>query len=159
MLTRRTVLCATGTALTCGLAGCSSVPLLSPDVPRIESKQIEVVSSQCVKEGNRQREASLSYDYTRHQLSVRGVTVTNSPCAELFINPKKGVGQQEFKNDSYQIIVDIRPVGECKPCPGELAYSATVTFSHAPSTIYVYHTEEVDDRLRPIGPINAKTIK
>ena len=156
MPSRRTILSATGTGLTCGLGGCSS--LFSSNVPSIESKNVEVVGSECVKESERQRNATISYDSTQHQLSISGVTVTDSPCAELYINPDKGVGKSELKDDAYQIIVGMLS-GECEPCPAEVEYDATVEFSHDPSTIYVYHTEEVDDRLRPVGPVTSKNIR
>lgn len=64
-----------------------------------------------------------------------------------------------MENDAYKIVVDFGSAGSCDRCPAEMTYSATVDFSHNPSALYIYHTEEVDDRLRPVGPYASEKIR
>jgi hypothetical protein len=61
-------------------------------------------------------------------------------------------------DDAYKILVDFASEGSCNPCPAEITYSANVDFSHNPSALSVYHTEKVEDELRPAGPYASKQI-
>lgn len=155
MPSRRTVLAAGGTALVAGLAGCSNP--LSSDPPTVSASEVTIEKSTCTTDGQRRRTATTSYDRSTHELSVRGVTRSRAPCTELYANVDDGVGHSRPDN-AMHVIVDIRRVGECSPCRAELEYTATVRFSHDPSSVAVLHTEQFGDDLRPVGPIASRQI-
>lgn len=158
-MNRRALLTSLGAAGVAGLAGCSSPFGVSSDVPAIESKQVTIERSECVPTSERTPQASLSYDRSASRLTVDGRTATPSDCTDLFLNPVKGTGREDIADDPYVIIVDFASAGSCDRCPATTTYSATVTFGHDPSALSIYHTEERDDRLRPVGPYASKQIQ
>lgn len=159
-MNRRALLASLGAAGAVGLVGYSSQSFgADGDLPAIESKQVEVERSHCVPTGERNPRATRSYDRSENRLAVDGVTATPSDCTDLFINPIKGVGREDIEDDAYEIIVDFGSAGSCNRCPAETMYSATVEFGHDPSALYIYHTEEVDERLRPVGPYASEQIR
>ncbi|WP_143414668.1 hypothetical protein [Halorubrum sp. SD683] len=155
-MNRRALLVSLGGVGAVGLAGYS---FLSGDLPPIESKQVKIENSQCVSADERKPQASMSYDPPENTLTVDGVTATPSDCTDLFINPIGGTGRKDLKDDAYEIVVDFGSAGSCDRCPAETTYSATVEFGHNPSALYIYHTEEIDDRLRPVGPYASEQIR
>lgn len=159
-MNRRALLASLGGVGAGGLVGYSSRPFgASGDLPPIESKRVEVESSRCVPAGERKPHASISYDRSENRLTVDGVTATPSDCPDLFVNPITGTGRKELEDDAYEIVVDFGSAGSCDRCPAEITYSATVDFGHDPSALSVSHTEERDDRLRPVGPYVSEQIR
>jgi len=159
-MNRRTLLRSLGVVGVSGLSGCSS-PLLgaSSGLPSIESSEVTIERAHCGSAGERNPQASISYDRSEARLTVDGVTATPSDCTDLVINPIKGVGSQNIPDDVYWIVIDFGSGGSCDRCPAETTYSATIDFAHNPSAISIYHTEEVGDDLRPMGPYATKAIR
>lgn len=157
---RRSVLASVSSAGVLGLSGCTSqIFQKSNNLPAIESKQLEIESSRCSSKGDRIPQASISYKASESRLLVNGTTATPSDCTDLFINPIKGVGRQHIPDDTYWIVIDFESAGSCNRCPAETTYSATIDFTHNPSAVSVYHTEEVGDEIRPLGPYASKQIR
>jgi hypothetical protein len=159
-MNRRALLRSLGVVGVSGLTGCSS-PLLgaSNGLPSIESKEVTIERSQCASAGERKPHASISYDRSEARLTVDGVTATPSDCTDLLISPIKGVGRRTIPDDMYWIVIDFGSAGSCDRCPAETTYSATIDFAHNPSAVSIYHTEEVGDDLRPLGPYASKQIR
>jgi hypothetical protein len=159
-MNRRALLRSLGVVGVSGLAGCSS-PLLgaSSGLPAIESKEVTIDRSRCGSAGERNPHASISYDRSEARLTVDGVTATPSDCTDLLIRPIKGIGRANIPDDVYWIVIDLESAGACNRCPAETSYSATIDFAHNPAAVSIYHTEEVGDDLRPLGPYATKAIR
>lgn len=159
-MNRRALLASVGSSGIIGLSGCTSQIFQgSNNLPAIESKQLEIKSSQCKSEGERTPQASITYSESDSRLLVDGIIATPSECTDLVIYPVKGVGSQYIPDDAYRIVIRFGSGGSCKRCPAETSYSATIEFAHDPSAVSIYHTEEVGDDLRPLGPYASKQIR
>ena len=151
---RRSVLKSVGIAALTSISGCILLKPFSPKSPATKSSRITVSHTRCVKNKSRERNSIIvGYDKSNDEVRFQGTMKAASPCSDLCLLTYKGVGREEYSDDSVHISVDWSHKGDCVACPAEIDYAAAVQFDRNPSTIYIYHIEEIDGEWKRIGPI------